>query len=100
MMNNIFVFLTFMNYLKVVHEGGNTQQRMRHQVIGGPGDNITVSSSLLSLARVKLSQAGQYTCKPPGTQQMNDNFEILYTHQSTLFVFMSIIMVLESRPTN
>ena len=52
--------------LKVVHEGGNTQQRMRHQVIGGPGDNITVSSSLLSLARVKLSQAGQYTCKPPG----------------------------------
>ena len=71
-----------MNHFKVVHVGGNTQQRMRHHVIGGPGDNITVSSSLLSLARVKLSQAGQYTCKPPGTQPMNDNFEIMYTHQS------------------
>lgn len=61
------VFCTLMmNHSQVVHVEGNTKQRMRHQLIEGPGDNITRSSSLLSLDKVKLSQAGQYTCKPPG----------------------------------
>ena len=50
-------------FIQVVHEGETIKQKMRHEVIG---DNITVSSSLLSLNRVKLSQAGRYTCKPPG----------------------------------
>merc|ERR1740123_2873827 len=70
-----------MNHFKVVHVGGNIQQRMRHQVIGGPGDNITVSSSLLSLARVKLSQAGQYTCKPPGVGSVSVQLHVIRDEQ-------------------
>ena len=57
-----------MNYFKVVHVEENTKQKMRYQVAKSLGDNITVSSSVLSLAKVKLSQGGQYTCKPPGTK--------------------------------
>jgi len=74
-------YVTWLFNDQVVHVEGNTKQRMRHQLIEGPGDNITRSSSLLSLDKVKLSQAGQYTCKPPGVGSVSVQLHVIRDEQ-------------------